>query len=147
VDCSNALFILTSNMQPEARVGFGDAAADFRAAALQHLRPELVNRITEVIGFATLGRTELARILDLLLIETAASFQETHRRVLTVDASVREQIVGDAFEPRQGARPLERAVETRLMKPLADAIFRGELPSEAVHASLRDGRVTFLSGE
>jgi ATP-dependent Clp protease ATP-binding subunit ClpA len=55
IDCSNALFILTSNLELES---------------IPHvLRPELRNRLTDVVQFAPLGTPELARILDRLLAD------------------------------------------------------------------------------
>jgi ATP-dependent Clp protease ATP-binding subunit ClpA len=65
VDCSNAVFILTPNIMAEEvkKIGFTAVeSGDLRAQVAQLLRPELVNRITEVIRFAPLGHDELARI-------------------------------------------------------------------------------------
>lgn len=54
VDCSNALFILTSNLALGEGIGFVGQALDLRARLARFLRPELVNRLTDVVQFEPL---------------------------------------------------------------------------------------------
>jgi ATP-dependent Clp protease ATP-binding subunit ClpC len=146
IDCSNALFVLTSNLREEVRMGYGttaSAGAAPRRALARHLRPELVNRITEIVTFAALDRKALASILELLLAEKEKALQEMRQITLAVDPAVKELVIDDGFDPQLGARPLERALDTLLMKPLSDALFRGELRPGPVRAVLREGQVAF----
>ena len=146
VDCANALFVLTSNLREEARMGYTAGEANPRRALTRHLRPELVNRITEVVAFAPLGRPELLRILELLLAEREHALREARQIALTLDPAVKELVLERGFDPELGARPLERALDTLVMKPLADALFRGALGGGTVRAILRAGEVAFETG-
>jgi ATP-dependent Clp protease ATP-binding subunit ClpC len=146
VDCANALFVLTSNLREEARMGYTAGEANPRRALTRHLRPELVNRITEVVAFAPLGRPELLRILELLLAEREHALREARQIALTLDPAVKELVLERGFDPELGARPLERALDTLVMKPLADALFRGALGAGTVRAVLRAGEVAFEPG-
>jgi ATP-dependent Clp protease ATP-binding subunit ClpC len=143
VDCSNALFIMTSNIGVE-KIGYASTEPpELRSLAAQFLRPELVNRITDVVRFAPLGRTELARILDRILAEKAEEFRNSQNIALSVDESVKEMILKDGFDPRMGARPLERMAPQLIVQPLVDAVFAGEVVAGKVRASVKDGKVVF----
>jgi ATP-dependent Clp protease ATP-binding subunit ClpA len=70
VDCSKALFVLTSNLGTD-EVDFRTTESDeLRALAERIMHRELVNRITGATGFRPLERTHLAKILDHILAET-----------------------------------------------------------------------------
>jgi ATP-dependent Clp protease ATP-binding subunit ClpC len=131
IDCSNAVFILTSNLGSDLErrtIGFERGqTVDLRRKAAEFLRPELVNRITEVVSFAPLGRTELGLILDQVVVEKTRAFCEAQGVTIEVDASAKELILDGSFDAAMGARPLERAVELRLVQPLVDAIFAGRI--------------------
>ena len=149
VDCSNALFVLTSNLREDARMGYTATAASGstqRRAVARHLRPELVNRLTEIVTFAPLDRAALGRILDLLLAEKEKALRDARQITLAVDPAVKELVIDEGFDPELGARPLERALDTLLMKPLSGALFRGEVRPGAVRAVLRGGQVAFEAG-
>jgi ATP-dependent Clp protease ATP-binding subunit ClpC len=144
VDCSNALFILTSN------IGLGEidlAEIDpnqLRLLASRFLRPELVNRITEVVAFKPLGFDELARILDLILMEKTEVFRKTHNITVNVDEKAKHMIIETGFDPQMGARPLERAIEQLIVQPLVDALFAGRIKPGEVLATARGDQI-FIS--
>ena len=147
VDCSNAVFIMTSNIS-ERQIGFtASESADLRALAGQFLKPELVNRITEVVRFAPLERDQLCEILDQLVAEKVAGFQAAHQIKVTMDDSAREIILRSDLDPRMGARPLERAVDQLLVQPLVDAIFSGNLDNGILKATAQDGKIVFIGGD
>jgi ATP-dependent Clp protease ATP-binding subunit ClpC len=149
VDCSNAVFILTSNIQIKS-LGFRSAdGEDLQRAAAQFLRPELINRLTAMIRFVPLGRAELARILDRILTARVEHFRDARQIVIRVDESVKRRILENEFDPDMGARPLERMVEQMFVQPLVDRIFAGGLKpansGDAVEilATVEQGSVVF----
>jgi len=142
-DCSNALFIMTSNLGANVTWSKNTGQSDLRALAAQFLRPELVNRITEVVRFEPLGRYELSLVLEQVLREKLAAFKTAQRLDVVVDDSVKELILSMEMDPQMGARPLERAVEQLLVQPLVDAVFAGQIRPGAVSATARAGRVAF----
>ena len=143
IDCSNALFIMTSNLGANVTWSENIGQNDLRALAAQFLRPELVNRITEVVRFEPLGRYELSLVLEQVLCEKLATFKTAQRLDVMVDDSVKELILSMEMDPQMGARPLERAVEQVLVQPLVDAVFAGQIRPGAVSAIAHAGRVMF----
>jgi ATP-dependent Clp protease ATP-binding subunit ClpC len=144
IDCSNAVFILTSNMAT-GKMGHKLKGSEPRALAAQFLRPELVNRITDVIAFDSLGRPELARILDRILQEKTVGFERGRKITVKVDQSVKDLILDSRFDPLMGARPLEREVDKLVVQPLVDAIFAGTVAPGRVRASTEIGKVVFVA--
>jgi ATP-dependent Clp protease ATP-binding subunit ClpA len=145
VDCSNAVFILTTNIRAQ-QLGFTAAeSADLRGVAARFLRPELVNRLTGVIRFSPLGKTELAAILDRLLTEKIARFRESQNLSLTVDQSVKDLILQSGFDASMGARPLERLVEQMFVQPLVDRILGGELIAKGIVIKADGGKIVFAA--
>ncbi|MBN2371456.1 MAG: ATP-dependent Clp protease ATP-binding subunit [Vicinamibacteria bacterium] len=143
VDCSNAVFILTSNLG-EDRIGFaGEAKADLRAVAAEFLRPELVNRISEVVRFRSLGRKELSGILEQILADKMAAFQSAQQIAVVVDEAAKELILTQHYDPRMGARPLERAVDRMIVQPLVDAVFSGKLAPGNVSMTVKEDVIVF----
>jgi len=156
IDCSNALFVLTSNIGA-GEVDFRTAESDdLRALAERFMRRELVNRITGVIGFRPLDSKYLAKILDQILMEKARLFEAEKGLIIEVDQSARKVLLERGYSPDLGARPLERAVDEWVVQPLVDAWFANRLRAGPVRftvaapaqSSPRDlpGNVTMLGG-
>ena len=136
IDCSNALFVMTSNLGT-GEVDFGVAESDeLRTLAERFMRRELVNRISGVIGFRPLDREHLASILDQILTEKARLFETDKGLIIEVDPSARKVLLERGYSPDLGARPLERAVDEWVVQPLVDAWFANRL---------RVGRVRFTA--
>jgi ATP-dependent Clp protease ATP-binding subunit ClpC len=145
IDCSNAVFILTSNMgmgmgtQHVAQAG----TDDLRALAAQFMRPELVNRITEIVRFEPLGAYELELVLDQVLNEKLSAFRVAQQLDVTVDSSAKFLMLSIEIDPQMGARPLERVVEQMLVQPLVDAVFAGQVKPGEVTAMAIGDRIVF----
>jgi ATP-dependent Clp protease ATP-binding subunit ClpC len=143
IDCANAVFILTSNMGMGAERVEQAGTHELRVLAAQFLRPELVNRITEVVRFEPLGPYELEMVLDQVLREKLAAFRTAQQLEVTVDSSAKELMLSVEFDPQMGARPLERVVEQMLVQPLVDAVFAGQVKPGSIVATARAGRIVF----
>ena len=123
IDCSNALFVMTSNLGA-GEVDFRTAETDeLRALAERFMRRELVNRISGVIGFRPLYREHLWQILDQILAEKTRLFEAEKGITIEVDQSARRVLLERGYSPDLGARPLERAVDEWVVQPLVDAWF------------------------
>jgi ATP-dependent Clp protease ATP-binding subunit ClpC len=144
VDCSNAIFILTSNLGAERRMGFAsEGKEDLRAAAMQFFRPELVNRLTEAVEFLPLGRPELALILEQILADKTAAFQSAQGITVTLEDEAKDFILAHDFDARMGARPLERLVDQLVVQPLVDAIFSKRVGRGRIRIVSKDGGLSF----
>ena len=132
IDCSNALFVMTSNLGA-GEVDFRTAKTDeLRALAERFMRRELVNRISGVIGFRPLENKHLAEILDQILTEKARMFETEKSLVIEVDQLARRVLLDRGYSPGLGARPLERAVDEWVIQPLVDAWFANRVTAGRV---------------
>ncbi|MEO1717368.1 MAG: AAA family ATPase [Planctomycetota bacterium] len=90
------------------------------------MRPELLNRIDETVVFHRLGKESLASIVEIQLGRLRERLAEREMTIeLTDDAT--QQLATEGWDPAFGARPLKRAIQTRLENPLASKILAGDL--------------------
>ena len=119
VDFTNVVLILTSNI-PGGRMG-----------AEEHFRPEFINRLDDIVEFASLDRSEIGAIVDLQLARVAERLQKRGVELeLTMEA---RELIGDlGYDPAYGARPLKRTIQREVVDPLAKLALAGELPEGVV---------------
>ncbi len=125
VDGRMALIVLTSNLGAAtgAPPGFGDTnqpELGFRQAVRKHFRPELINRLDEIVAFRNLSLEDVQRIVD-LMIERVARRPGFERRGIRLDvsAAARDRLARLGWHPSRGARPLGRVIEERVVTPAA----------------------------
>ncbi len=151
IDFRNTVVILTSNLGSQHVAG-GDHALEetrVREAIRAEMRPELLNRIDEIVVFHSLGREELAQIVDLQLVRLSKLLSD---KQLTLDLSDRaKQAVGKAgYDPVYGARPLKRALQRMVLDPLALKVLKGDFKAGdivRVDASASEEVLSFTRGE
>jgi ATP-dependent Clp protease ATP-binding subunit ClpC len=157
VSFKNTIIIMTSNLGAEflrkgGGLGFGgiDEAADYAAMkgrmieeSRKVFKPELINRIDEIIVFRPLGREDLIRILDL---ETEKVRQRLAARKieLKLSAEARDFLIAKGHDPQFGARPMRRSVQRYLEDPLAEHILRGGTSGDTVDVRVEGDRLVFL---
>src|SRR5439155_6846062 len=84
-------------------------------------RPELLNRIDEIIVFPKLTKDEILRIVDLLLNRLRVQMAE-HEVTIELMDEAKELLVEKGYDPAMGARPLRRAIQRFIEDPLADFV-------------------------
>ena len=89
-------------------------------------RPELLNRIDEVIVFHKLTRDEILTIVDLQMHRLEAQMAE-HQAEIKLTEEAKELLVDKGYDPTMGARPLRRAIQRFIEDPLADFVLGREL--------------------
>jgi ATP-dependent Clp protease ATP-binding subunit ClpB len=89
------------------------------------MRPELLNRIDEVVVFHQLKRENLARIVDIQLARLRKRLAEREMALELTDAA-KDHLASEGWDPAFGARPLKRAIQQRIENPLASRILAGE---------------------
>ena len=90
----------------------------------QSLRPELLNRIDEVVIFRPLGREQIAQIVEIQLRELIARLQDRNVS-LQLSPAARDLLAKEGFDPVYGARPLRRAIQQKIVQPLALQLLQG----------------------
>ncbi len=128
-DFRSTVIVMTSNLGAQTqrpRVGFADSdtGADVRAHYVAEIRrffrPELFNRLDDVIVFGSLSREHLNAIVERELGKVSARGGFGRLGLtLSIPDEVREALAAWGYEPRYGARPLKRAIERHLVVPAA----------------------------
>ncbi len=140
-DFSNTVVIMASNIG-SARVleaspqllESEDGRAALKDVLLTELqsffRPELLNRIDDVVVFRSLERRHLREIVELQLRRIARLIEDRQLQIELTEAA-KDRLVGLGYEPALGARPLKRALLKHVQDPLAEAILSGRLDGAA----------------
>ena len=134
VDFKNTVIIMTSNVGSEhllEAIEHGSIDEVTRDRVMTELRarfrPEFLNRIDDIVLFKALSRSELDRIVDLMIGDVAARLVDL-RITLEVSAPARELLVERGYEPAYGARPLRRYIQHELETRIARALIGGDVP-------------------
>jgi ATP-dependent Clp protease ATP-binding subunit ClpB len=121
----NTVIIMTSNIgafEIIAQSAKGGTDAEMRsvlrAELLKHLRPELLNRIDDVVIYRSLDKETLRNIANLAILQVAAKVRDKGFE-LKWDTAVLDRVAAIGFDPDFGARPLRRAVIEQIQVPLA----------------------------
>ncbi len=157
VDFRNTVIIMTSNIGSDivrkgAGLGFAGhtAEADYATlreqmleAAKHNFRPELLNRVEEVIVFRQLQKEDVRTILEIEIGKVAARLKAREIR-LSVQPAAFDFLMAKGFDKQYGARQLRRAVERYLENVLAEDILRGQFgQGEIVEVVAGDDRLEF----
>ncbi|WP_165088737.1 ATP-dependent chaperone ClpB [Neisseria yangbaofengii] len=143
VDFKNTVVVMTSNIGSQHIQQMGTANYDALKEVVmedvkEHFRPELINRIDEVVVFHGLAQEHIRSIAKIQLrsLEKRLAAQDLHLRVS--DAAL--DIIAEAgFDPVYGARPLKRAIQAEIENPLAKALLSGRYAPESVINVTADG--------
>ena len=138
VDFKNTVVILTSNIGSQYIEAMPDGASQIEQDVLyeamkskvteqlrQHFRPELLNRIDEIIVFHALNQPQITQIVDLLLKGTERQL-EARKLHLEVTDTAKTFIALSGFDPLYGARPLRRTIQRLVENPISSGILRRE---------------------
>lgn len=136
VSFRNTVILMTSNLGSQEIQDAIRSGGDPEKAALRALtgiiRPELINRIDEIIPFAGLTENDLLKIIDLLLQRTISALLE-RSITLSFTAEAKQSLVTLGFDPVYGARPLKRTIQRQVDNVLSTAILRGDVkPNDVV---------------
>ena len=145
VDFRNTIVIMTSNMGAAVIQERFAAAADGKRLdpevvertrdevidlLKQHLKPEFLNRIDEIVMFEPLTRRDIERIVDIqlgivrkMLAENGIALEYTER--------AREWIAATGFDPLYGARPVKRTIQRYVVNDLSKRILAGDVRRDA----------------
>ncbi|KAL8904752.1 MAG: hypothetical protein Q9171_006936 [Xanthocarpia ochracea] len=130
VDFRNTLIILTSNLGAELLQIGQEISSETQEAVMNVVRssfsPEFLNRLDEFIMFQRLSKEALRDIVDVRLSELQGRLEDRRIR-LEADDIVRDWLCEHGYDPRYGARPLNRLVASQIGNGLADLIIRGDV--------------------
>jgi ATP-dependent Clp protease ATP-binding subunit ClpB len=129
VNFSNTLIIMTSNLG--SSLILGEKNPVIRDAKIQEmiraqLKPELVNRIDEIVVFNQLEKSDLTQIVSLYVEKLNAQLKD-RGVVLELTDSARAQLLEEGYDADFGARPMKRVFQKRIQDQLAVALLSGKI--------------------
>lgn len=139
VDFKNTIIILTSNLgshyildgTSEDGVISDEARNDVDKLLKQSFRPEFLNRLDEIVFYKPLTKTEIYRIVDLMLESLKKRLAERQLGLEVTDAA-KEYIVSHGYDVSFGARPLRRFIQQKLETLAARMIIEKDLSAGKV---------------
>ena len=131
-DARNCTLILTTNLgakQAEKNsIGFGEEE-EFTYEDTEFKRffaPEFRNRLDGVITFAKLGKEVMMKIVGKFLLELKNMVIDKNIDITVTDEAL-DYLVEKGFDPKNGARPLQRVIDKEIKRPLSRQILFGDL--------------------
>jgi ATP-dependent Clp protease ATP-binding subunit ClpC len=157
VDFKNTVVIMTSNLGTEEfqRQGIGFSRKEeadeqrmrsaIESALKRTFRPELLNRMDDVIIFHPLTEEHLKSIVDLLIHEVERRLAERDIK-LEVNEEAKGWLAQRGYDPVYGARPLRRAIQRYVENPISTKILQGEFKEgDTIAISLQKDNLSFSS--
>lgn len=135
VDFKNTVIVMTSNIgsQHIQQMGTQDYEAVKEVVmedVKEHFRPEMINRIDEVVVFHGLDQANIRSIAKIQLKGLEKRLEKQNLRLTVSDAAL-DIIAKAGFDPIYGARPLKRAIQSEIENPLAKALLAGNYAPES----------------
>ncbi len=130
VDFRNVIIIMTSNLGSDyilTAKTMEEIRPKIQEILRESFRPELLNRIDEILTFNRLGKEHILAITDIQLDRVAKRLVSRRLR-LEVSAEAKRYLADVGFDPLFGARPLKRAIQSELENPLAKEVLAGRFP-------------------
>ena len=160
VDFKNTVIVMTSNVGASSitsagnKLGFdGRENAKDEAAVYEKskelvmdelrrtFRPEFLNRIDDIIVFHRLTQDDITEIARRMLKATEKRMADMGVKLEADDAAVAE-LAKEGFDPKYGARPLRRAIQSKVEDAVAEQLLSGELKSgDTAHLTFADDRL------
>ena len=140
VDFKNTIIILTSNLGSEYILEGIDNNGEISKEAQDKVntllkksfRPEFLNRLDEIVFYKPLKKTEISKILDLLIIDLEKRLEDKHIHLELTEAA-KNYLIDNGYDEIYGARPLKRFVQKKLETLIAKKILTQEiLPNTTV---------------
>jgi ATP-dependent Clp protease ATP-binding subunit ClpC len=159
VDFRNTIIIMTSNLgardiskgtslgftaQKESGLDYNQMKDRVLSELKKAFRPELLNRIDDVIVFHELSHAEIKAIVSLLMMRVKEQLEDQDIEVILAD-DAKELLVSEGYDPVYGARPLRRAIQKLIEDPLSERILSKEFQSGStiLIGMDKEGRITF----
>lgn len=153
VDFKNTVVIMTSNIGSQVLLEgidqLGDISETVRQEVLalmhQYFKPELLNRLDEIVLFAPLHYDQIAGIIHLTLKALQERLNERHIKISMSDRAI-NQATHEAYSPQFGARPIKRFIQKQIETKLGKKILEGSIGDGAdIQIDYEDGEYIILN--
>ena len=149
IDFKNTIIILTSNLGSEYILeGINDkgeiseeAKEKVNMLLKKSFRPEFLNRLDEIVFYKPLKKEEIAKILDLQIVDLEKRLEDKHIK-LELTQSAKDYLIDNGYDEVYGARPLKRFVKKKLETLIAEKILTEEIkPFDKVTVDCINGKL------
>lgn len=152
-DCKNLTLILTTNLGAEqsekGSIGFGDPMDEGYSdtAFKKFFTPEFRNRLDGVITFKKLSKPTMIKIVGKFLTDLKTYLVEKKIHVTVTDEAI-DYLVEKGFDPKMGARPMQRLIDQEIKTPMAKELLFGKLKNGGkVTINAKDNKIVLESSE
>jgi ATP-dependent Clp protease ATP-binding subunit ClpA len=141
-DFRNVIIIMTTNAGAElmSRSSMGFAQQDHRTDGMEAIKkmftPEFRNRLDSIVQFAELSMDVITTVVDKFLVQLQSQL-DSKKVFLDIDNDSREWLAVNGYDAKMGARPMDRLLQERIKKPLAEAVLFGSLSEKGGTAFVR----------
>lgn len=131
-DFRNIILIMTSNAGAEqmSRASIGFTEQDHQSDGLEVIKksfsPEFRNRLDHIVQFDPLSLDVILTVVDKFLIQVQTKLDDK-KIFLVVDQQARKWLANHGYDKKMGARPMERLIQEKIKKPLAEELLFGVL--------------------
>ena len=131
-DFRNVILIMTTNAGAEAmsRASIGFSMQDHQSDGMEAIKkmfaPEFRNRLDDIVQFGELSIEVIKTVVDKFLVQLQSQLDEK-KVFLDVDEKARLWLAQNGYDPKMGARPMERVIQEKIKKPLAEEVLFGNL--------------------
>jgi len=160
ISFKNTIIIMTSNVGAKKIIeprhlgfvtdtnensAYNDMKKSVMADVKELFKPELINRIDEIIVFHALSENNISDIVKLMLKDITVRIHENIGINLNFDTETVKYIVKKGYDEKYGARPLRRSIQTEIEDILAEQILENKISiGNSVEVNVQDDKISFL---
>jgi ATP-dependent Clp protease ATP-binding subunit ClpA len=132
-DARNVVLIMTTNLGAADAdrnvIGFGNQQGDYEDKELKKFfAPEFRNRLDGIVTFSKLSKETMIKIVGKFLVELKTQIKDKNINITITDDAI-DYLVDKGFDPKMGARPLQRVIDKEIKRPLSREMLFGALKS------------------
>lgn len=153
VDFRNIILIMTSNAGAadliKPALGFGQdvRTGDDQEAIERYFSPEFRNRLDALVPFKALSPKVIAKVVDKFILQLEAQLAD-RSVVIELSEKARAWLAKTGYDPQMGARPMQRLIQEKIKRPLAEELLFGKLKEGGVvHLDFEEGALVFTYPE
>jgi ATP-dependent Clp protease ATP-binding subunit ClpA len=151
VKLNNSVILMTSNLGAEEMqantLGFMENSThDGEVDINNYFSPEFRNRLDAVLRFQMLSKDVMTSIVDKFISQLSGQISDKGISI-KLDKTAKTQLLEEGFDPKMGARPLQRVINTRIKLPLSKKILFESLSNVKVTISFDKDKDEYIIGE
>ena len=149
-DCRNLILILTTNAganeAEKNAIGFGAQEKDYNDKDLKKFfTPEFRNRLDGIITFNKLAKETMVKIVTKFVDELKTQVKDKNIKI-KINKEATEWLITKGFNPKMGARPLQRVIDKEIKRDLAKKMLFGELKNGgSVNITIADDKILLVA--